>query len=60
LLAIIRVSPFAGCVDREESSCVDSERVAKILKYLFELGIKLTDQKAPLRESREVCINLDI
>ena len=39
---------------------MDLERVVKILKYLFELGIKLIDQEAPLRESRKVYIDLDI
>ena len=31
-----------------------------MLKYLFKLRIKLTDWKAPLRESGEVYIDLDI
>ena len=60
LLAIVRLSPFAGRVDGKESSCVDSERVVGMLKYLFELGIKLADWEAPLKESGEVYIGLDI
>jgi hypothetical protein len=60
LLVIVRLSPFAGRVDGKESSCVDSERVVEMLEYLFELGIELADWEAPLRESGEVYIDLDI
>jgi len=60
LLAIIRLSLFIGCVNRKESSCVDLERVVKILKYLFKFRIKLIDWEAPLKESGEVYIGLDI
>jgi len=44
----------------KENSCIDLERVVKILKYLFKLRIKLIDWEAPLRESGEVYIDLDI
>ena len=60
LLAIVRISPFSGRVGGEESSCVDSESVVEMLKYLFVLGIKLADWAAPLKESGEVNIDLDI
>ena len=60
LLVIVRLSPFTGCVDGKESSYIDLERVVKLLKYLFELRIKLINREAPLRESREVYIDLDI
>jgi len=60
LLAIIRLSLFIGYINKKESSCVDSERVVKILKYLFKLRIELVDWEAPLREFGEVYIDLDI
>ena len=60
LLAIIRLSLFIGCVNKKESSCVDLERVVKMLKYLFKLRIKLVDWEALLKESGEVYIGLDI
>ena len=60
LLTIIRLSPFVNYVDRKESSYIDLKRVVKLLKYLFKLRIKLIDLKAPLREFREVYINLNI
>jgi len=60
LLAIIRLSLFVGRVDRKKSSYMDSERVVGMLKYLFELGIKLIDWETPLKEFREVYIGLDI
>ena len=56
----MRLSPFASHVNGKESNCVDLKRVVKMLKYLFKLGIKLADRKAPLRESGEVYIDLDI
>ena len=43
LLAIIRLSLFTSHVNKKESSCVDSERVVRILKYLFKLRIKLVN-----------------
>jgi len=60
LLAIIRLSLFIGRVNRKKSSYINSERMVGILKYLFKLGIKLIDWEAPLKESREVYIGLDI
>jgi len=60
LLAIVRLSLFVGCVNRKKSSCVDSERVVKMLEYLFKLGIELIDWEAPLRKSGEVYIDLNI
>ena len=43
LLAIIRLSLFIGHINKKESSYMDSERVVRILKYLFKLRIKLID-----------------
>jgi len=60
LLAIVRLSPFINRVNGKESSYVDSKRVVRMLKYLFKLRIKLIDWEAPLKESREVYIGLDI
>ena len=60
LLAIIKLSLFIGHVNRKKSSCIDLERVVRMLKYLFELRIKFIDWEAPLKESREVYIGLDI
>jgi len=60
LLAIVRLSLFIGRVNRKESSCIDLERVVRMLKYLFKLRIKLINWEAPLKESGEVYIGLDI
>jgi len=60
LLAIVKLSLFISRVNKKESSYIDLERVVKMLKYLFKLRIKLVDWEAPLKESREVYIGLDI